>query len=181
MKQLFIISSVFVILSACNQSTATSTTSADSLNTSDKAGSTSKEERNKQIAVNGVIGFLNGDTSYLAQTDPDCIDYNDGTMPPIKGIDSIRVIDTKMMGLWRAAFPDMKMDHVYAVAKNDTVMVWEEYSGTSKGDFMGQKPTGKSFDVYQVDYFVFTNDGKIHEHRMTPNFNEVAKQIGIKF
>lgn len=182
MKQIITIAAAFIMLSACNQSESTNGMSTDSSSSiNNKNDVNSKEEKNKQIAVNGVIGFISGDTTYLTQTDPNCIDYNDGTMPPIKGIDSIRTVDTKMMSLWRTAFPDIKMNNVSAMANGDSVLVWEEYSGTSKGDFMGQKPTGKSFDVYQVDYFVFTPDGKILEHRMTPNFNEVAKQIGMKF
>ena len=181
MKQIFIIASALIIFSACDQPASTNTVSAESSSMTRRNNTQSKEERNKQIAVNGVNGFINGDTSYLAETDPNCIDYNDGTMPPIKGIDSIRAIDTKMMSLWRAAFPDIKMKVVSATASSDTVMVWEEYTGTSKGDFMGEKPTGKSFDVYQVDYFIFNHDGKMIEHRMTPNFHEVAKQIGMKF
>lgn len=181
MKPFFVLAAAIALLSACNQSASTNSSSADSSNSGKQTSATSKEERNKQIAVKGVMGFITGDTSFFNDADPSCVDYNDGTMPPLKGVDSMKTIDLKMMNMWKTAFPDIKMNHVAAVANGDTVMVWEEYSGTSKGDFMGQKPTGKSFDVYQVDYFVFNNAGKIVEHRMTPNFNEVAKQIGMKY
>ena len=51
----------------------------------------SKEEKNKQTALASVNAFIAGDVDAVVKdVTTDAIDYNDGSMPPTKGLDSIK-------------------------------------------------------------------------------------------
>src|SRR5207244_7241294 len=118
--------------------------------------------------------------SILGGASRNVVDYGDGSMPPIKGKDSIRALINRDLGAMKTAFPDFKVDDLVGAASGDTVLVWARYSATWKHDMMGQKATGKSFRIYGVEYFVFNDAGEVVEHRSTPHDLEMAKQVGIR-
>lgn len=171
---------VWTALNGCNGSSSTTTSASDSSKTSMSDGQ-SKEERNKQIVRASMDAMSKYDVDEgLKTTAAGVVDYGDGSHPPIKGLDSVKSMIKQWMGSSKAAFPDMKASNIVLAASGDTVLAWSEYSGAWKGAFMGQKPNGKSFRMYGVDYFILNDEGKIISHRTTPGDAEMAKQIGIK-
>jgi predicted ester cyclase len=136
-----------------------------------------KEERNKQIALASVRAVSIGDVENACKDlAPDVINYGNGNIPPVKGMDKVKA----GMSMFVGAIPTDKSENLVAVADGDWVMVWGEWSGTWKGDMMGQKATGKPFRKKDVEIFRFNNDGKISEHHSVQSFYEVARQIGMK-
>ena len=179
MRKLLFLVTAWMLLNSCNQSGTTSSAGTDSTKT---GSAQTKEEHNKQVALTSTKALPNWDFDKIfTETDPNVIDYNDGTMPPVKGLDSIKYYMQRGLDEFKAAFPDFKVDDLVATASGNNVMVWGIYSATWKKDYMGQKATGKSFKLPGVDYFVFSPEGKVVEHRSTSHNAEMAKQVGMKF
>ncbi len=177
MKKIFILAITASLLYACNDSAdSTSSTDSSSMNSSTMNDDESKEERNKQTALASVKAFSNKDVeAALKDVDNDAMEYGEGSMEPVKGRDSV----TKWMTAWTAAIPDLKGENLMAAADGDHVMVYGEWSGTWKNDFMGMKATGKSFKVKDVDIFKFNDAGKIIEHRNIQSHENMDKQLGM--
>lgn len=58
-----------------------------------------------------------------------------------------------------AAFPDWREDIVELVAEGNTVAGRFKCSGTQRGKFLGEAPTGKRMEVEEV-FFVRVEEGK---------------------
>lgn len=167
-----------LFFAACND--GANNTVADSSNTSGdttKMTQEDKEERNKRVALESInaINAHNVD-GVLKDATPDGIDYGEGSQPPVKGIDSIKV----GIKMFLDAFPDYKGDNLQAVADGDYVFVYGDWTGTFKNDIMGTKATGKSFKIRDVDIFKFNDEGKITEHRAIMPWSAVMQQVGGK-
>ena len=146
------------------------------MSSSDNAAET-KEERNKQIVMQSLESVSKHDAmGVLKDAVPEVIDYNDGSMPAFKGKDTTNV----MISNWMKAFPDVKGENLNAVADGDWVVVWGDWSGTWKGDFMGQKANGKSYKIRDADIFRLNDDGKITEHHTLSTWPAIAAQTGMK-
>ncbi|MEJ7767769.1 MAG: ester cyclase [Chitinophagaceae bacterium] len=152
-----------LLLTACDTSTknetaGTGTDSSALANNSEE----SKEERNKQNAMESVRAINNNNPDEaLKSFDADAIDYFDGSGPAMKGLDSIKA-GVKM---WMNNMEGYKGENLEAFDDGNKVLVYGEWSGTFKGDFMGMKVAGKKFKVKDVDIFKFNEQGKITEHR----------------
>lgn len=177
MKQLLILSGLAVFIISCNNSNSASTTSAmDSL----MAASSAKESvlaKNKATALASVEAFSNGkmDEAFKDVT-PDAVDYGDGSMAPVKSLDSIK----SMVKGFMAAFPDYKGENFLVIGDGNHVAVFGDYSGTFKNPLMGMKPTGKSFKVKDVDLFTFNDAGKITEHRSVQSGATMMEMVGAR-
>ena len=66
--------------------------------------------------------------------------------------------------MYRAAFPDLRMDTEDVLASGDKVVARVRATGTHEGEFMGMPPTGKSVDVQLIDIMLFAEDGRVREH-----------------
>jgi len=166
MKTLWIVAFAAFSFTACNSSTASSS----------DATQEAKEERNKRIALASVGAFEKGNIdSVFKDVAPDAMDYGEGSNPPVKGIDSAKA----GLRAWMAAVPNYKGSEFVAVADGDYVMVYGTWSGTWSRDFMGMKPTGRSFSIHDVDIFKFNEEGKIVEHRSVQSNKEAARQLGM--
>ena len=136
-----------------------------------------KEERNKRAALASVEAINAGNTdSALKDAAPDIINYGNGNIPPVKGIDQVKA----GLRMFTAALPIEKAENLVAIADGDWVMVWGQWSGTWKEDIMGQKATGKPYKKREVEIFRFNHEGKITEHHSVQSICEVARQIGMK-
>jgi predicted ester cyclase len=181
MKKIFLIFvATSLIFAGCN-SDKTSTTSDDKKMGDDKmsSGSTQeeKEERNKKTAMASIEAFSAHDVDKtLKDISPDAVDYFDGSTPATKGMDSIKA----QIKNYQDAFPNVKGEDFKYVADGDWVMVWGQWTGTWKNDFMGQKATGKSYKVQDVDIFKFNDEGKITEHHNIQPWSSIASQVGMK-
>ncbi|MCW3112522.1 MAG: hypothetical protein JWR18_918 [Segetibacter sp.] len=152
-----------LVLAACNTGVKTETSGTDTgtavvANNSEE----SKEERNKQTAMESVRAITNKNADEaLKNATADAVDYFDGSGPATKGLDSIKA----GMKMWLSNVDNYKGDNLEAVADGNKVMVYGDWSGSFKNDFMGMKSAGKSFKVKDVDIFTFNDNGKITEHR----------------
>jgi predicted ester cyclase len=167
-----------LFFAACNDGTKTAdTTPNDTTANSGKMTQEDKEERNKKIAMESVdaMNAHNVDQA-LSYATPDAVDYGDGSMEPVKNMDSVK----NMIKGFIAAFPDYKGSDLVATADGDRVMVYGVWTGTFKNDYMGMKATGKSFKVNDVDIFTFNDDGKITSHRNIMPWMVSMQQVGAK-
>ncbi|MBA2328394.1 MAG: ester cyclase [Flavisolibacter sp.] len=170
MKHLSFSVLISVLILSCNN--AETTADADnSVLTQEQ-----KEERNKEAALESVRAFNEKNVDVIMKhVDSSMVEYGDGSMPPLKNIDSSRY----MLQAWLQAVPDIKGEYLLAVADGDYVMVYGEWSGTWKGDLMGMKASGKSFKVNDVDIFKFNDAGKMIEHRSVQSGATLGAQIGM--
>jgi predicted ester cyclase len=170
MKFLLVPSLIAILMLSCNNA-ENATDADDSVMTQEQ-----KEERNKEAALESVRGFNNKDVDAIMKyADSSMVDYGDGSMPPLKNVDTARY----WLQQWLQAVPDIKGEYLLAVADGDYVMVYGEWSGTWKNDLMGMKATGKSFKVNDVDIFKFNDAGKMIEHRNVQSNATVGAQVGM--
>jgi predicted ester cyclase len=181
MKKLFFCSLIATALTyiACNNHNRDANSSDSTMNASSNATTNneeSMEKRNEQIVLSFFDAFNKKDVNAAFQyCAPGFTDYGDHTAKPMP-FDSSKTMLTAFM----TAFPDFTVQHPKAVCDGDTVMVWAEDTGTWKGDWMGQKATGKSFTIQDVDIFLLNNNGKITEHHNIQPFSSIAQQVGMK-
>ncbi len=64
------------------------------------------------------------------------------------------------------------------VAEGDVVAVRYTERGTFKGAFMGNEPTGRSYELVAMEWFVM-RDGKIHRRWGARDAATQARQIGL--
>ena len=179
MKQFFLATAAFAcIATACNNSGSSSTeATTDTSSAMMTDTKTDMAEKNKQTALAAIDAVNNHDADALFKdAAADITDYGDGSTPPVKGIDS----NKQFFKMYVAAFPDAKGENFLAVSEGNHGMVAGDWSGTFKGEFMGVKPTGKSFKIKDVDIFTFNDEGKITEHRVIQSMETVFLQVGAK-
>jgi len=61
--------------------------------------------------------------------------------------------------MYRAAFPNLRMDPEDVLASGDKVVARVRATGTHEGELMGMPGTGKSVDVQLIDIMRFDDDG----------------------
>ena len=179
MKKIFLVITAGTLsLAACNSDNK-STTSDDKKMSDEKMSSSTedKEERNKKIIMESVEAFNthNADET-LKNVASETIDYGDGSMPAVKNVDSIKA----GMKSYMNAFPDVKGENLKYIADGDYVVVWGDWSGTFKNDFMGMKATNKLFKYKEADIFKLNEDGKIIEHRSVQSSMTMMNMVGAK-
>jgi len=131
-------------------------------------------EKNKSTALASIQGFVNHDlNAVLKDVAPDFVDYGDGSMTPIKGMDSCKAAIQSFL----SAFPDIKGENLMALAEGDQVAVVGDWSGTFKGKMMNMEPTGKSFKMKDVDLFTFNGNGQITSHRSIQSMSTIMMQV----
>ena len=65
----------------------------------------------------------------------------------------------RLFAAFRSAFPDWQEEIVELVAEENTVAGRFRCSGTHRGEFLGEAPTGRRMDVEEV-FFLRVEDGK---------------------
>jgi predicted ester cyclase len=173
MKKMFLTLTVSVFLLAACSDKKKEGDDKDKMTSS----TNSKIEKNKATALASVMAVNAHDADgMLKESVADGVDYGDGSMPPTKGIDSIRA----GIKAWFGAFPDVKGENFVVMSDDGThVAVFADWSGTFKNDFMGMKATGKSYKLKDADIFTFNADGKITEHRSVQSNMVMASQVGM--
>lgn len=173
-KTILIFGPGLLFLASCNDGgTVAGVTTIDSTSIKKEA----KEQRNKNAAMACIeaVQKLEAEQSYkdFAQ---DYIEYGDGTMPSMKGLDSNKAMTKAFLG----SMEHLKGSNIHAVADGDQVMVFGEYEGKFKSDFMGMKTAGKSFKFKDIDIYKFNDDGKVVEHRSVQNSLTIMAQMGLQ-
>lgn len=173
MKESLLFALAIGLVLACQQEKTTSVES-----TTDPNHQESKQERNKRIVLARMHGFETGNVDSVIRAENtvvDFIDRREGSVPK-KGIQNARAGLLQLM----RAFPDYKGTNFMAVAEGDDVLVYGEWSGTWKNDFLGQKATGKSFKTNDVAILKLNSEGKVLEHHGIQPFVTIAKQVGMR-
>lgn len=70
----------------------------------------------------------------------------------------------QMFHMYRAAFPDLRMETEDVLASGDKVAARVCVTGTHRGEFLGMAATGKRIEVQVIDIMRFGDDGLVHEH-----------------
>ena len=82
-----------------------------------------------------------------------------------------------LVGLYRTAAPDLAVPLQTIVGEGDTVLTRWAATGTNSGEFAGQAPTGKAFEIFGFWMHRFEN-GKIVEEWATWDTQDFLAQIG---
>ena len=91
-----------------------------------------------------------------------------------EGKDALRAF-TEM---FRAAFPDLKVETLATAVDGDEVWVQSRMTGTHQGDFNGIAPTDKQVDVLVFDR-IRMRDGKAVEHWGVSDDLAMMTQLGV--
>ncbi len=152
MKKVLTIITTLILISACNNR---SNSNANYVKV--REAQENKEEKNKKVALECIRAWSSGNMDLiLSQTAKDAVDYGDGTTPPARGIDSMKMF----MNMWRFAVNEYKSSNELAVSDSDYVFVYADWDGSFKTDFMRMNTKGKSFHFKDVDIFKFNDQGK---------------------
>ncbi|KAF5699739.1 hypothetical protein FGLOB1_11202 [Fusarium globosum] len=92
---------------------------------------------------------------------------------PLKGVSGY----LEMLGMMRAAFPDIQWSVEQIITEGDTVVLRSKTRGTQTGPFMGFPPSGKSFEIVGMNLFTFS-EGKIVKEQGLPDLFGILVQIG---
>lgn len=138
-----------------------------------------KAERNKANYLKVLDGFNAKNLTALEQY---CTaDFQDNFPPGfleatgLKGLAASKALLQSMF----TAFPDLKFELKNVVADDNTLFAYIVTSGTMKGEFMGMKPTGKSFKQDAVDIIWFNEEGKAFKHLGVQDMLDFFGQLGL--
>ncbi|MBL8644272.1 MAG: ester cyclase [Rhodospirillaceae bacterium] len=102
-------------------------------------------------------------------------EYRNNSAPPgaAQGPDAIR----QYLTILKAAFPDRKVKNEMLLCAGDYVIVRSTVTGTSKGPYFGQPPTGKSYSVMGTDIYLI-KDGKFRARWGNEDAMGMMQQLG---
>jgi steroid delta-isomerase-like uncharacterized protein len=80
--------------------------------------------------------------------------------------------------MYRAAFPDLRMEPQDVLTDADKVVARVRATGTHQGEFMGMPASGKSVDVQLIDIIRFDGDGLASEHWGVVDLVTMMQQLG---
>ncbi len=119
------------------------------------------------------LGFSQGDLAAVNQVlAPGFVEHQAGVHPA-----NAEGVKANIMFL-RQIFPDLACQIVDLVAVGDKVWARARGSGTHRGSFMGQPPTGRVVTIDVMDVCRF-EDGKIVEHWGVPDRLSMIEQMGL--
>lgn len=78
----------------------------------------------------------------------------------------------------RQAFPDWAEEIKQIVAEGDLVATHFTSTGTNKGSFLGNAPTGKQIHINEMSFYRIV-DGKIVEQWLIPDLLSLNQQLGL--
>ena len=84
----------------------------------------------------------------------------------------------RLFAEFRSAFPDWQEETVELVAEGNTVAGRFKCSGTHKGVFLGEAPTGKRMEVEEV-FFLRAEDGKFVDFWALEDSLGRMRQLGL--
>jgi steroid delta-isomerase-like uncharacterized protein len=117
-------------------------------------------------------GDLEGFAALISDDDFVEHDESPGMTPTKEGV-------LQFFGMFRAGFPDLRMEPEQIFVDGDRVAVYFHATGTNTGEFMGMPPTGKSVDVHGLDIVRFGGDGTAHEHWGLFDAFGMMQQLGL--
>ena len=104
-------------------------------------------EENKAIARRAYEIFSSGNLEALEEViAPDMVDHN-AAPGQARGIEGTR----QVLGMLRAAFPDLRLTPEDLIAEGDRVVARLMVTGTHQGEFQGLPPTGKQVTMSGIE------------------------------
>jgi steroid delta-isomerase-like uncharacterized protein len=101
-------------------------------------------------------------------------DFVNHDMPaPVPGPEGFR----QVLGMFRSAFPDMRVTLEDILAEGDKVVTRGVFTGTHKGAFMGVPPSGASIQVKFIDIWRVEND-RVAENWVRLDQLGLMQQVG---
>ena len=94
------------------------------------------------------------------------------------GFESTKEGVKQVFRMYRAAFPDLRMEPQDIIVSGDKAVARVRATGTHQGEFMGIPATGKSADVQLIDIIRFGDDGLAHEHWGLFDALKMMQQLG---
>lgn len=79
----------------------------------------------------------------------------------------------------RSGFSNVQWKLEEMVAENNKVAVRWTCSGTHDGEFMGVKPTGKSFSACVMNFYYFNEEGKVVNDIAAEGMIAILKPLGL--
>ena len=105
---------------------------------------------------------------------PDFVEHEQ--LPP--GIPNGREGVKALTSMMRSAFPDFKATIQDILADGDKVVIRMTWSGTHKGEFMGNPATGKRMSIGVID-IIRVSRGKLVEHWGQMDAMGMMQQLGV--
>ena len=96
----------------------------------------------------------------------------------VPGFESTKDGVKQLFHMYRAAFPDLRMEPQDIIVDGDKVVARVRATGTHEGEFMGMPTTGKTVDVELIDIIRFGDDGLAHEHWGVVDSLKMMQQLG---
>ena len=84
----------------------------------------------------------------------------------------------QLFHMYRAAFPDLRMEAQDVLLSGDKAVARVRATGTHQGEFLGMPATGKSVDVQLIDITRFGDDGLAREHWGVFDTLAMLQQLG---
>ncbi len=84
----------------------------------------------------------------------------------------------RLFAEFRSAFPDWQEEVVQLVAEGDTVAGRFRCSGTHRGEFLGEAPTGRRMQVEEV-FFLRAEDGRFVDFWALEDSMGRMRQLGL--
>jgi steroid delta-isomerase-like uncharacterized protein len=94
------------------------------------------------------------------------------------GLEPSREGVTQLFHMYRAAFPDLRMDVQDLLVDGDKAVARVRATGTHQGEFLGMPATNKRVDVQLIDITRFDDDGLAHEHWGVFDALALMQQLG---
>ena len=130
-----------------------------------------KQEQNKRVVQAYADAFNNGNLEELRDLFAEEAE--------IQGVFGKGLMD-KVMPVWQQLVDGLGMQLTIEdmAAEGDTVAVRYTERGNFKGEFMGNKPTGKTYEIAAMEWFEIEN-GKIKKRWGARDHAAQARQIGL--
>jgi steroid delta-isomerase-like uncharacterized protein len=130
------------------------------------------QDSNRKIVEAYVAAFNRGDLEALRM-----LFAPDATIQGVLGTGQLE----KIMSIWRQLVDGFAMNLTVEslIAEGDTVAARYTERGTFSAPFFGAEPTGKSYEMVAIEWFVI-RDGKIVERWGARDQATQARQLGMK-
>jgi steroid delta-isomerase-like uncharacterized protein len=94
------------------------------------------------------------------------------------GLDPTKEGVKQFFHMYKAAFPDLRMEAQDVLVSGDKVVARARATGTHQGEFLGLPATGKRVDVQLIDIIRFGDDGLAYEHWGVFDALAMLQQLG---
>jgi steroid delta-isomerase-like uncharacterized protein len=106
---------------------------------------------------------------------PDCVDHDLATHEEVMGLEANK---ERIRG-YRMAMPDVHVTVEDLIASEDRVVTRWRASGTNDGEFMGNPPTHRGFEITGLSIDRFDMDGRLAESWDQWDIMGFMQQLGL--